>query len=121
MTFGGFAATAVATRTSGGSAARSTVFQRSLVSPSHMMAVVGAESLAEANGVWVGTASSSAFSITFDLAIPHAYQFRGDFVRSGGGFTEFESAFAGEGSLGAPVRLGTLRSVPRRTTGAVRR
>jgi hypothetical protein len=105
--FGPFDATAVATRAAGGSTARSTASQRSMLSPSHMTAIVVAESIADANGIWVGTAASSAFSITFDLPIAHSYEFRGDFVRSGDGFTEFESAFAGEGSLGEGQELST--------------
>lgn len=105
--FGPFDATVSVAEAFGESVARSTAFQRSVVSPTRFTGTGSLDSFASANGTWVGAAANTAFAITFDLAIPHRFRFTGEFLKGGNGFTEFEVAFAGEGSLGEGSEFGT--------------
>jgi hypothetical protein len=110
--FAPFDVTISAAQTARDSTALSTAFQQSVVTPTHFAGTGVLDSLAEANGTWIGAAANSAFAITFELAVPHLYRFVGDFERSGNGFTEFEVAFAGEGGLGEGQEWGPVGILP---------
>lgn len=106
--FAPFDATISSVLNTNGSVAQAVASQQSVISSTRFTGVGSQEVVATSTaGFGIDGAANQAFSIVFDLVIPHLYRFVGNFVREGGGFTEFEVAFAGEGSLGEGQEFGT--------------
>jgi hypothetical protein len=111
--FAPFDATISSVLNTNGSLAQATASQQSVVSPTRFTGTGSQEIIATStSGFGIDAAANQAFAIVFDLVVPHVYRFLGTFVREGGGFTEFEVAFAGEGSLGEGQELGTTGILP---------
>jgi hypothetical protein len=111
--FAPFDASISSALTTNGSFAQATASQQSMVSTTRFFGTGSQEVIATStSGFGIDGAANQAFAIVFDLVVPHVYRFVGNFVREGGGLTEFEVAFAGEGSLGEGQELGTTGILP---------